>query len=105
MLELSCARPRLRRPAALGRRRPGGRAARRSQLTVDQAIVYRRTVPRSFVKEARKRGGPKRQRIRPIIERLALGHADATIALSVSSPPDPLVSVVLSAPRTARTRD
>jgi endonuclease III len=67
---------------------------------VDQAIVYRRTVPRSFVKEARKRVGPKRQRIRPIIERLALEHADATIALSFSSPLELLVSVMLSAQTT-----
>jgi endonuclease III len=67
---------------------------------VDQAIVYRRTVPRSFVKEARKRVGPKRQRIRPIIERLALEHAGATIALSFSSPLELLVSVMLSAQTT-----
>jgi hypothetical protein len=34
-------------------------------------IVYRRTVPKSYVHEARKRVGPKKQRIRPIIERLS----------------------------------
>jgi len=62
--------------------------------------VYRRSVPRSYVHEARKRVGPKKQRIRPIIERLALAHADATIALSFSSPLELLVSVMLSAQTT-----
>ena len=37
---------------------------------------------RSFVAEARKRVGPKRARIVPIIERLLVEHADATIALT-----------------------
>ena len=36
---------------------------------------------RSFVGEARKRVGPKRERILPIIERLRAEHADAGIAL------------------------
>ena len=44
------------------------------------------SVPRSFVREARKRVGPKKQRIRPIIERLAVEHADAAIALTFASP-------------------
>ena len=56
--------------------------------------------PRSFVSEARKRVGPKRERIRPIIERLALEHADATIALTFRSPLELLVSVMLSAQTT-----
>ena len=68
--------------------------------TGDPVIVYRRSVPRSFVREARKRVGPKRQRIRPTIERLALEHADATIALSYASPLELLVSVMLSAQTT-----
>jgi endonuclease-3 len=57
-------------------------------------------VPRSYVKEARKRVGPKRERIRPIIERLAVEHADAQIALRFRSPLELLVSVMLSAQTT-----
>lgn len=56
--------------------------------------------PRSFVSEARKRVGPKRERIRPIIERLAREHEDATIALTFRSPLELLVSVMLSAQTT-----
>jgi endonuclease-3 len=56
--------------------------------------------PRSFVSEARKRVGPKRERIRPIIERLAAEHEDATIALTFRSPLELLVSVMLSAQTT-----
>jgi endonuclease-3 len=66
----------------------------------DRAIIYRRSVPRSFVKEARKRVGPKRQRIKPIIERLSAEYADATIALSFANPLELLVSVMLSAQTT-----
>ena len=57
-------------------------------------------MPRSFVREARKRVGPKRERIRPIIERLALEHQDAGIALTFRSPLELLVSVMLSAQTT-----
>jgi endonuclease III len=57
-------------------------------------------VPRSFVHEARKRVGPKRTRIKPIIERLAAEHEDATIALTFASPLELLVSVMLSAQTT-----
>jgi endonuclease-3 len=64
------------------------------------SIIYRRTVPRSYVHEARKRVGPKKQRIRPIIERLAVEHADATIALTFKSELELLVSVMLSAQTT-----
>jgi endonuclease III len=56
--------------------------------------------PRSFVGEARKRVGPKRARIDPIIERLAVRHADAEIALRFESPLELLVSVMLSAQTT-----
>ena len=63
-------------------------------------IVYRRSVPRSYLSEARKRVGPTKQRIRPVVERLALEHADATIALSFASPLELLVSVMLSAQTT-----
>jgi endonuclease-3 len=55
---------------------------------------------RSFVAEARKRVGPKRLRIGPIIDRLALEHEDATIALKFRSPLELLVSVMLSAQTT-----
>jgi endonuclease-3 len=57
-------------------------------------------VPRSFVAEARKRVGPKKERIRPIVERLAEEHEDATIALTFSDPLELLVSVMLSAQTT-----
>jgi endonuclease III len=57
-------------------------------------------VARSYVHEARKRVGPKRVRVRPIIERLAIAHADATIALKFTNPLELLVSVMLSAQTT-----
>jgi endonuclease-3 len=58
-------------------------------------------VPRSFVAEARKRVPfPKKVRVRLIIERLALEHADAAIALQFRSPLELLVSVMLSAQTT-----
>jgi endonuclease-3 len=57
-------------------------------------------LPRSFVKEARKRVGPKRERIRPIVERLAVEHDDATIALTFRNPLELLISVMLSAQTT-----
>jgi endonuclease-3 len=56
--------------------------------------------PRSFVKEARKRVGPKRVRIRQIIDRLAAEYPDATIALKSRSPLELLVAVMLSAQTT-----
>jgi endonuclease-3 len=57
-------------------------------------------VPRSYVREARKRVGPKRERIRPVIERLAAAHPDAVIALRFRSDVELLVSVILSAQTT-----
>jgi len=57
-------------------------------------------LPRSFVKEARKRVGSKRERIGPIVERLAVEHADAAIALRFRNPLELLVSVMLSAQTT-----
>jgi endonuclease-3 len=57
-------------------------------------------VPRSFVREARHRVGRRRERIRPIIERLAAEHTDATIALRFRSELELLVSVMLSAQTT-----
>jgi endonuclease-3 len=61
---------------------------------------FRRSGPRSFVKEARKRVGPKRLRIRPIIERLSEAYPDATIALKSRSDLELLVAVMLSAQTT-----
>ena len=55
---------------------------------------------RSYVAEARRRVGPKRERIRPIVERPAVEHADAAIALRFGSPLELLVSVMLSAQTT-----
>jgi endonuclease-3 len=57
-------------------------------------------VPRSYLHEARKRVGPKRERIRAIIERLAAAHPDAQIALKFGSALELLVSVMLSAQTT-----
>ena len=56
--------------------------------------------PRSFVREARKRVGPKRERICEIIDRLAASHPDATIALKSRSDLELLVAVMLSAQTT-----
>lgn len=55
---------------------------------------------RSYVREARRKVGPKRARIVPIIERLGAEHADAAIALRFRSPLELLVSVMLSAQTT-----
>jgi endonuclease-3 len=58
-------------------------------------------VPRSYVREARRRGlGRRRDRIAPIIERLAEEHPDAEIALRFRSDLELLVSVMLSAQTT-----
>jgi endonuclease III len=57
-------------------------------------------VARSYIHEARRRVGPKRERIVPIIERLRAEHADAAIALTFRSPLELLVSVMLSAQTT-----
>ncbi|HEX6701273.1 MAG TPA: endonuclease III [Gaiellaceae bacterium] len=55
---------------------------------------------RSYVNEARRRVGPRRARIGPIIERLAAEHPDAKIALRWSTPLELLVAVMLSAQTT-----
>jgi endonuclease-3 len=58
-------------------------------------------VARSYVRETRRRGlGRRRERIGPIIERLAEEHADAEIALRFRSDLELLVSVMLSAQTT-----
>ena len=56
---------------------------------------------RSFVGEARRRGlGRRRERIGPIVARLADEHADAEIALRFGSDVELLISVMLSAQTT-----
>jgi endonuclease-3 len=55
---------------------------------------------RSYVAEARRRVGPKRLRIRPVIERLAREYPDATIALRFRNDLELLISVMLSAQTT-----
>ena len=56
---------------------------------------------RSFVGEVRRRGlGRRRERIGPIVERLAEEHADASIALRFGSEVELLISVMLSAQTT-----
>ena len=55
---------------------------------------------RSYVHEARRRVGPKRQRVGPIIERLVAEHPDAVIALRFRDELELLVSVMLSAQTT-----
>src|SRR5215216_2915530 len=55
---------------------------------------------RSFVAEARRRVGPKRARIQPVIERLQAAHPDAEIALRSQNPLELLVALMLSAQTT-----
>jgi endonuclease-3 len=57
-------------------------------------------VARSYLREARRRVGPKRQRIGPIVERLKRAHPDAGIALRSRSELELLVAVMLSAQTT-----
>jgi endonuclease-3 len=57
-------------------------------------------LPGRYVAEARRRVGPKRDRILPIIQRLAAAHPDATIALRFRTDLELLVSVMLSAQTT-----
>ena len=55
---------------------------------------------RRYVQEARKKVGPRRERIRPVIERLAAAHPDAVIALRFRNDVELLISVLLSAQTT-----
>src|SRR6266496_1402049 len=57
-------------------------------------------MPRSYVYEVRRRVGPKRARVVPIIERLAAEYPDAKIALRFRNELELLVSVMLSAQTT-----
>ena len=55
---------------------------------------------RSYVAEARRRVGPKRARIGPIVERLHQEYPDAAIALRSRNELELLVAVMLSAQTT-----
>ena len=55
---------------------------------------------RSYVAEARRRVGPRRNRIAPVIDRLAAEHQDAKIALRFGNDLELLVAVMLSAQTT-----
>ena len=92
LLRLPGAQRRLRRAEA----RRVGRGRLRTSLR-DGGVG----VARSFVSEARRRGlGTRKQRIGPIIERLAEAHSDAEIALHFGSDVELLISVMLSAQTT-----
>jgi endonuclease-3 len=67
----------------------------------DDGRAFKRTPARSYVREARRKGlGTRKERIGPIVERLAEEHADAEIALRFASPLELLISVMLSAQTT-----
>ena len=55
---------------------------------------------KSYVGEARRRKGPRKDRIRPILALLAEDHPDARIALTFRSDVELLISVMLSAQTT-----
>src|SRR5205809_2209681 len=58
-------------------------------------------MPRSYTAEARrKKVAPKKERIRPVVDALAVEHVDAKIALRYERPLELLVSVMLSAQTT-----
>jgi endonuclease-3 len=57
-------------------------------------------VQRSYIREARRKVGPKKDRIGPVVERLAAAHPDAVIALRFRTDVELLVSVILSAQTT-----
>ena len=57
-------------------------------------------MPRSYVKETRRRVRPKKERIGPIVERLKEARPDASIALRSRSELELLVAVMLSAQTT-----
>src|SRR6266542_4487884 len=77
-----------------------GRASGRASTPSKRSLPSSSNVARSYLHEARKRVGPKRARIRPIIERLAAAHPDATIARRARSDLELLVAVMLSAQTT-----
>lgn len=55
---------------------------------------------RTYVKEARRKVAPKRTRVVPVLDRLAVEHADAGIALVFRNDLELLISVMLSAQTT-----
>jgi endonuclease-3 len=57
-------------------------------------------MPRSYIREARRRVGPKSRRIGPIVERLKAEYPEARIALRSGSELELLVAVMLSAQTT-----
>jgi endonuclease-3 len=57
-------------------------------------------LPRSYIAEARRRVGPRRTRIGPVLERLERAHPDAGIALRSRNELELLVAVMLSAQTT-----
>ncbi|MFN2483839.1 MAG: endonuclease III [Candidatus Limnocylindria bacterium] len=65
-----------------------------------ERLVPRARPIRSYVREARRRVGPRRARIGPIIERLAGQHPNAAIALRFSNDLELLIAVMLSAQTT-----
>lgn len=70
-------------------------------MATGEAPSFKRSSVRSYVREARRRGlGARRERIGPIVERLAEAHADAEIALRFESDVELLISVMLSAQTT-----
>src|SRR4051794_1717011 len=97
-------RPGSRRPPSTRARRCSSRrAGRRPSSSSSSSPANGRSSPavaRSYVREARRPVGRRRDRIRPIIDRLAADHPDATIALRFRSPLELLVSVMLSAQTT-----
>ncbi len=64
------------------------------------APPFKRASARNYVVEARRRVGPKRGRVGPIVERLEREHVDARIALDFANPVELLISVMLSAQTT-----
>jgi endonuclease-3 len=78
---------------------PAGCSSRRSRTRCRPSSKGRQ-LARSYVHEARRRVGPKRARIGPIVERLAVEHGDAAIALRFRNDLELLVAVMLSAQTT-----
>lgn len=65
------------------------------------AAPPRRSAPRDYVPEARRhKVAPKKERIVPILDALAVAHADARIELTFANDLELLVSVMLSAQTT-----
>src|SRR5215218_3293078 len=87
------------RSKASTRTSPGTVATDLTVEATSDGVVQSKPVAHSYVHEARKRVGRRRERIRPVIERLAREH-DAVIALRFRDELELLVSVMLSAQTT-----